>query len=85
MKMESKWYEETMEVTEIYDDYVCEDNLSTKLAWRDFHEDNSPAEIKTMATKKKTDYFGPELYRYEKKYWDEFEKHGFARLRVKGE
>ena len=36
-----------------------------------------------MEKKKGSDYFGPELYKYEKKYWDEFAKHGFSRLGIK--
>ncbi len=82
IKMESGWYDKTMEVMSDYDDYVAEEMLSNKLAWRDFHADYSEAEIKFMLAKKKSDYFGVELYDYEKKYWDEFEKYGFERLRI---
>jgi hypothetical protein len=64
-----------------YDECILSDHLANKLAWRDFRKDHSDAEIKKMGGK--TGYSGVELYDYEKKYWDEFEKHNFDRLEIK--
>jgi hypothetical protein len=66
-----------------YVDFEVEDTISNELAWRDFQRDYTKEQIKEMEKKKGSDYFGPELYKYEKKYWDEFAKHGFSRLGIK--
>lgn len=65
-----------------YDEWELFDSLANKLAWRDFRNDHSEAEIKEMA-EKNGGYFGVEIYEYEKKYWDEFEKYEYERLEVK--
>ena len=64
-----------------YDDGVLVSMLAKKLAWRDFKKDYTDEEINKMS-KKNSGYFGVELYDYEKKYWDEFEKHGVSRLKI---
>ncbi len=56
--------------------------LANKLAWRDFKQDHSDAELEVMA-KENSGYFGVDLYKYEQKYWDEFEKYGIDRLEIK--
>lgn len=70
-----------MGVMEDYGDYEVTSRLANKLAWRDFKKEHSDKEIKAMA-KENSGYFGVALYDYEKKYWDEFEKHGFERLEI---
>jgi len=65
-----------------FEDFVTSDGIANELAWRDFRKDHTEAEIKKMA-KENHNYFGVELYDYEKKYWDEFEKNGYERLEIK--
>lgn len=65
-----------------FEDFVLQDKLSNILAWRDFDREHTKAEKEKMA-EKNGGYFGVALYEYEKKYWDEFEEHGFERLEVK--
>jgi len=64
-----------------YEEYTVHDTLSNKLAWRDFRKKYSEKEIKEMS-KENSGYFGVEIYGYEKKYWNEFDKNGFARLKI---
>jgi len=64
-----------------YDECILFNNLANKLAWRDFRKNHSETEIKKMGGK--TGYLGPQLYDYEKKYWDEFEKYDYDRLEIK--
>lgn len=64
-----------------YEDFVMHSTLPKELAWRDFRRDHTQKEIDAMA-KKNSGYFGVVLYDYEKRYWDEFEKHEFNRLEV---
>jgi hypothetical protein len=61
---------------------IWNDGIANELAWRDFRRDHTEAELKKMS-KENHDYFGVELYDYEKKYWDEFEKYGYKRLEIK--
>lgn len=65
-----------------YDDCIVFDELANKLAWRDFRRDHTDAEIKKIG-EKSGGYIGLELYDYENKYWDEFEKNGCNRLEIK--
>ncbi len=65
-----------------YDDFILYNSLAHTLAWKDFRKKYSKEEIEKMA-KKNGGYFGVALYDFEKKYWDEFDKHGFERLGVK--
>jgi hypothetical protein len=79
LDMESAIHDEIMEDMDVYDDYTVEETLSNKLAWRDFLKDHTKEEMDAMQ-KKNGGYFGAELYEYEKKYWDEFEKHSYDRI-----
>lgn len=79
---EEKAYEKhIMSIIFDYDEGQLMSNLANKLAWRDFREEHSDKEIEKMG-KENGGYFGVELYDYEKKYWDEFEQHGFNRLMI---
>jgi hypothetical protein len=80
--LSDKTSEQFHEILDDYDDFILFDSLVNKLAWRDFYRDHSEPEIKEMAKRNKG-YFGVELYDYEKKYWDEFEKYGYDRLEIK--
>ncbi|MDO8490133.1 MAG: hypothetical protein Q7S47_01820 [bacterium] len=71
-------------IMEDYDEHQLVDGLANTLAWRDFRSEHSEVEMKEME-KKNGGYFGVALYDYEKKYWDEFEEHGFERLEIVGE
>lgn len=71
-----------MAVLDDYDEIELFDGLANKLAWRDFRKDHTETEIQKMGGK--TGYLGPQLYNYEKKYWDEFENHDYNRLEIKG-
>ncbi len=62
-----------------YDEHELFDGLAKALAWRDFRNDHTKAEMDKME-KENGGYFGVALYDYEKKYWDEFEKHGYKRV-----
>jgi hypothetical protein len=73
-----------MPIMEDYGDGELISLLSSKLAWRDFRKDHSEKEIEAMS-EKNNGYFGVELFDYEKKYWDEFEKHGVTRLEIKSD
>jgi hypothetical protein len=80
--LNDKTNEQFHEILDDYDDFILFDSLVNKLAWRDFYRDHSESEIREMAKRNKS-YFGVELYDYEKKYWDEFEKYGYDRLEIK--
>lgn len=71
-------------IIEDYEEFVVQDRLANKLAWRDFRKEHSEKELAEMA-KENRGYFGVELYDYEKKYWDEFEEYEFERLRIQDE
>jgi len=70
-------------VLNAFEDFVMHDTLPKELAWRDFRSEHNREEIRKMA-KKNHGYFGVELYPYEKRYWDEFERAGFDRLVIDG-
>ena len=82
LKLEGKFYNDLMDDFGEFEEWVLNDKLSNKLAWRDFERDYSKAERDAMA-KKNGGYFGVALYDYEKKYWDEFEKYDYQRLEIK--
>ena len=65
-----------------FDEYIIFNELSNRLAWRDFRREHSEKEMDQMR-KKNEGYFGVELHDYEKKYWDEFEEHYVNRLEIK--
>ena len=80
--LDDEQYEKVfLTIMEDYDEHELFDGLAKKLAWRDFEREHSEAEREEMA-KKNSGYFGVALYDYEKKYWDEFEKHEYDRLEV---
>lgn len=64
-----------------HEDFALHDGLANKLAWRDFRRDHTPEEIDAMS-EAHHGYLGVELYDYEERYWDEFDKHEFDRLEV---
>ncbi|MBU0731865.1 hypothetical protein KKC88_03225 [Patescibacteria group bacterium] len=70
-----------MPIINEYDKCQFFSSLAAKLAWRDFKRDHTKKEIDEMA-KINGGYFGVEIYDYEKKYWDEFEDHGFDRVEM---
>lgn len=81
--LDDEFYEDKiMSIMGDYEEYIAYDFFANELAWRDFKRDYSEEEIKKMA-EKNGDYFGVELYDYEKKYWDEFEENGVERVDVK--
>ncbi len=65
-----------------YDEYMLHQNISNKLAWRDFCEKYGEVEIEKMK-EEHGGYLGVPLYDFEKKYWDEFEKFDYNRLYIK--
>lgn len=73
---------EIMSILSEYDDYNLHSSLAKKLAWRDFRKEHSDEEIEKMS-EENMGYFGVELYKYEEKYWDEFNEHGYNRLEIK--
>jgi hypothetical protein len=81
--LDDELYEEIiMPILEDYEENELMSSLANKLAWRDFYADHSKSEIDAMA-EQNGGYFGVQLYEYEKKYWDEFEKNDFDRLVIK--
>lgn len=80
--LNDKTSEKLQEISDDYDDYILWSALANKLAWRDFRNDHSDAEMEKMA-KENGGYFGVELHDYEKKYWDEFKENGFERLEIR--
>jgi len=76
--------EQILPIVDDYDEYNLHDSLAKKLAWRDFKNDHSEKELKEME-EKNGGYFGVPLYDYEKKYWEEFENHEYARLWIQKE
>ncbi len=79
------FYEVVIEpIMEDFEEYVLHDGLPNILAWRDFNNDH-PDEEQTKMAEKNGDFFGAELFPYEEKYLDEFEKNGFDRLFIKEE
>lgn len=64
-----------------YEQFALYDGLAHGLAMRDFRRDHTATEIKKMS-KENGGYFGVEMYDYEKKYWDEFDKHNYDRLEI---
>jgi len=70
---DDEMYEKTiLPILDDYNEHELFDGLANKLAWRDFRNAHSEAEMKEMENKNRG-YFGVELYDYEKRYWDEFE------------
>ena len=78
--LESEWYKKVFDEIMDYDDHVTYSNLANKLGWRDFEQTYSQEEIRKMADK--TGYLGVPLYNFEKKYWDEFDRHEYNRLEI---
>ena len=82
MVLDDEAYEnDIFPIIEDYDEHVLYDSLSSRLAWRDFHREHTKEEIDAIG-KKNGGYFGVAMYDYEKKYWDEFEKHDLNRLEI---
>jgi len=82
INMESKWYKKLIKDLDEFEEYSLFDNLSNKLGWRDFYRKYSKKEIEEMG-KRNNGYFGVDVYNFEKKYYDEFNKNGFERLEIK--
>ena len=64
-----------------YEEFSLYDGLANELAWRDFRNDHTEAEMEKIA-KEHGGYVGVAMYDYEKKYWDEFDKYGYERLKI---
>lgn len=64
-----------------YDEYTLHQNISKALAMRDFYETHGEEKVEKIR-KERGGYLGVPLYDFEKKYWDEFEKFGYSRLRI---
>ena len=79
--LKEKYIEKILDVISEYDDWQLCENLASKLAWRDFHNIFSKEEIEKMGAKN-GGYFGVELYDFEKKYYDEFNKYEYDRVFV---
>jgi len=80
--LDDEFYEhQIMPILDDYEDFALYDRLAIGLAKRDFRRDHTEAEIRKM-TKKNDGYFGVDLHGYEKKYQDEFDKHGYDRLEI---
>lgn len=80
--LDDEFYEnEIYPIINDYEEFATHDTLSNELAWRDFRRDHTEAELEKMA-EKNGGYFGVALYDYEKKYWDEFDEHGYDRLEI---
>lgn len=80
--MDEEFYEnEILSVINDYDEYTLYNELSNKLAWRDFTREHTEEEMDAIA-KEHHGYFGVVLYDYEKKYWDEFDTHDYDRLEI---
>jgi len=80
--VDEEYYEEKIQpILNDFEEFSLYDGLSSELARRDFKKEHARAEIRRMA-KENAGYFGVEMYDYEKKYWDEFDKHGYERLEI---
>ena len=80
--VDEEYYEEKIQpILNDFEEFSLCDGLSSELARRDFKKEHARAEIRRMA-KENAGYFGVEMYDYEKKYWDEFDKHGYERLEI---
>lgn len=80
--LDDEFYEnEIFPIIEDYEYYAVHDKLSNELAWRDFRKKHTKKELDKMA-KENAGYFGVEIYEFEKKYWDEFNEHGYDRLEI---
>ena len=79
---EEMYEKHIMTIIDDYDQLELFNGLANKLAWRDFRKDHSEKEI-GMMREENGNYFGPELYDYEKRYWDEFKKYEYERLDIK--
>ena len=79
--LKEEYYEKILDDISEYDDWQLCENLASKLAWRDFHDTFSKEEIEKMGAKNRG-YFGVELYDFEKKYYDEFNKYEYDRVFV---
>ncbi|OGY31401.1 MAG: hypothetical protein A3C02_01275 [Candidatus Andersenbacteria bacterium RIFCSPHIGHO2_02_FULL_45_11] len=80
--LDSEVYEtKIMPILDDFEEFAIHDGLANKLAWRDFKREHTKADMEKMA-KKNGGYFGVVIYDYEKKYWDEFEKHEYSRLEI---
>jgi len=80
--LNEEFYEEKISpILTDYEQFALYDGLAHELASRDFKRDHTAAEIKKMS-KENGGYFGVEMYDYEKKYWDEFDKYDYDRLEI---
>ena len=82
LNIEIGWYKDLIDDLDEFEEYFLYDNLTNKLAWRDFRNKFSKKEIEEMS-KRNGGYFGVDIYDFEKKYYDEFDENGYDRLEVK--
>lgn len=80
--LDDEYYEEKIQpILTDFEETSMYDNLASELAKRDFKRNHTRREIGRMA-KENDGYFGVEMYDYEKRYWNEFDKYGYGRLEV---
>ncbi|MEK9175656.1 MAG: hypothetical protein AAB795_03660 [Patescibacteria group bacterium] len=80
--LREEYYEKLLDDLFLYDDHQLFENLANKLGWRDFKRKFTKEEIEKMS-EKYNGYLGVPIYDFEKKYYDEFNKHEYDRLEVK--
>jgi len=74
--------EEIEPIMDAFEEYILHDALPNTLAWRDFNRDYT-AEEQDKMEEENGNFFGVELFPYEERYRNEFEKYGFNRLFIK--
>ncbi len=80
--LREEYYEKLLDDLFLYDDHQLFENLADKLGWRDFEKKFTKEEIKKIS-EEHSGYLGVPLYDFEKKYYDEFNEHGYDRLYIK--
>ncbi len=80
--LDDEYYEDTIQpIITDYEEFATEDTLANKLAWRDFRNEHTKEELDALE-KENGGYFGVSIYKYEEKYWKEFEEYGYSRLKI---
>ncbi len=82
LSLDEEYYMKILDDLDSYDEYQMFENLANKLGRRDFEKVYSLKEIKEIS-KKHNGYLGVPMYDFEKKYYDEFNSHGYDRLFIK--
>ncbi len=77
-----KYTDKILKELDDYDDYITCDNLAMELGRRDFRNKYNKEEIEKMF-EDHGGYLGVPMFEFEKKYYDEFDKHSYQRLYIK--